>query len=73
MALSTGPIPAILPFVDESCAGPSAGSTPEYKALSKFQDALAHSQGVKMYMDIHSYSQLWMTRKPPPPPLLQLC
>ena len=35
--------------------------------MSKFQDALAYSQGVKMYIDIHSYSQLWMTRMSPSP------
>jgi hypothetical protein len=48
---------------DQDFKGPSVGSTPEYKALSSFQNAKAKSQGVIMYMDIHSYSQLWMTRK----------
>ncbi|CCX32640.1 hypothetical protein FPQ18DRAFT_312953 [Pyronema domesticum] len=46
---------------DQDFKGPSVGSTPEYKALSSFQDAKAKAQGVIMYMDIHSYSQLWMT------------
>ena len=45
----------------EDYRGPSAGSTPEIKALSRFQNFVARAQGVRLYIDIHSYSQLWMS------------
>ncbi|KAI5778290.1 hypothetical protein EDC01DRAFT_724080 [Geopyxis carbonaria] len=46
----------------ETYKGPSAGSSPEVKALAAFQDALGKSAvGAKFYMDFHSYSQLFMS------------
>jgi murein tripeptide amidase MpaA len=41
--------------------GTSAGSAPETQALSSFLRQVKSSQGVKLYMDWHSYSQLFMT------------
>jgi hypothetical protein len=56
----------------EDYRGPSAGSTPEYKVLSNFQNDLVNStaSGVKMIIDWHSYSQLFMSRKNSKPPHL---
>lgn len=46
----------------EAFRGESPGDTAEFQALSTFQDALSRtSPGVKMYMDWHAYSQLFMT------------
>jgi len=59
---------------DDTYRGVSAGSSPEFKALSTFQNGRKATQGVKFYMDIHAYSQLWMSRPYPlpPPPLSPL-
>jgi len=46
---------------NETYKGASAGSTPEYKGLSAFNNAKQQSQGVKFFMDYHAYSQLWMS------------
>lgn len=46
---------------DETYKGSAANSAPEIKALSSWQDALQKSQGVKFFIDFHSYSQLLMT------------
>ena len=41
--------------------GPSPGSTPEFKALSVFQNRLAGTlPSVKLYIDWHSYAQLFL-------------
>lgn len=40
--------------------GPSAGDGVETKALKAQLDSIAAGKGVQLYMDIHSYSQLWM-------------
>ncbi|PSN72161.1 hypothetical protein BS50DRAFT_244268 [Corynespora cassiicola Philippines] len=40
--------------------GPSAGDGVETKALKAQLDGIAAGKGVQLYMDIHSYSQLWM-------------
>ncbi|KAF1840089.1 uncharacterized protein K460DRAFT_371306 [Cucurbitaria berberidis CBS 394.84] len=40
--------------------GPSAGDGVETKALKAHLDSVAAGKGVQLYMDIHSYSQLWM-------------
>ncbi|OAL43810.1 hypothetical protein IQ07DRAFT_288497 [Pyrenochaeta sp. DS3sAY3a] len=41
--------------------GPSAGDGVETKALKAQLDGVAAGKGVQLYMDIHAYSQLWMT------------
>lgn len=43
--------------------GVSAGDTVEFKALSSYIQNLKNTQGLKLYIDYHSYSQLFMTRK----------
>jgi carboxypeptidase A4 len=45
---------------DQDYKGPSAGDGVETKALKAHLDSVAASKGVMLYMDIHSYSQLWM-------------
>jgi carboxypeptidase A4 len=45
---------------DEDYKGPSAGDGVETKALKAQLDSLAAGKGIQLYMDIHSYSQLWM-------------
>ncbi|KND86726.1 Metallocarboxypeptidase A-like protein [Tolypocladium ophioglossoides CBS 100239] len=45
----------------EDYRGESAGDAPETKALSSFLKQVKASQGLKLYMDWHSYSQLFMT------------
>ena len=46
----------------EDYKGPSAGSTVEVQGLAAFLDERANSTaGGKMYMDVHSYSQLFMS------------
>ncbi|TRM66019.1 hypothetical protein BD626DRAFT_556026 [Schizophyllum amplum] len=46
----------------EDYKGASAGSTAEVKGLAAFIDEIANSTaGGKMYMDVHSYSQLFMS------------
>lgn len=44
----------------EDYKGPSAGDGTETKVLKAHLDSLAQGKGVQLYMDIHSYSQLWM-------------
>jgi carboxypeptidase A4 len=66
-----GPLPPFpSTFANGGHLGPFVGSTPEFKALSSFQNSKAFSQGVKLFMDIHSYSQFWMIRVFPPPNFL---
>jgi len=43
--------------------GPSAGDGVETKVLKAHLDSVAAGSGLQLYMDIHSYSQLWMYRK----------
>lgn len=43
--------------------GQSAGDGVETKALKAHLDSVAAGKGVKMYLDVHSYSQLFMYRK----------
>ncbi|KAF2850345.1 hypothetical protein T440DRAFT_397318 [Plenodomus tracheiphilus IPT5] len=45
---------------DQDYKGPSAGDGVETKALKAQLDSVAAGKGVQLYMDIHSYSQLWM-------------
>ncbi|CAE7015158.1 hypothetical protein CFE70_002626 [Pyrenophora teres f. teres 0-1] len=44
----------------EDYKGPSAGDGVETKALKAQLDSIAAGKGVMLYMDIHSYSQLWL-------------
>lgn len=44
----------------EDYKGGSAGDAVENKALKAQLDSIAAGKGVQLYMDIHSYSQLWM-------------
>lgn len=47
---------------DETYKGQTPGDTAEFKVLSAFMDRLTSSNaGVKLYIDWHSYSQLFMT------------
>ncbi|TQV93843.1 carboxypeptidase A1 precursor [Cordyceps javanica] len=50
---------------DNPCAddfrGRSAGDAPETKSLSGFLQKIKNAQGLKLYIDYHSYSQLFMT------------
>lgn len=48
--------------------GTTAGDAPETAALSAWLKATKASQGVKLFIDWHAYSQLFMTRKPLLPP-----
>ncbi len=52
---------------DNPCAedfrGRSAGDAPETKALTSFLQKTKTAQGLKLYIDYHSYSQLFMSRK----------
>ncbi|KFA72564.1 hypothetical protein S40288_06867 [Stachybotrys chartarum IBT 40288] len=41
--------------------GPSAASAPETRALASFASSIRSSQGLKLYIDWHSYSQLFMS------------
>ncbi|KAJ4375924.1 hypothetical protein N0V83_001202 [Neocucurbitaria cava] len=45
---------------DQDYKGPSAGDGVETKALKAQLDSIAAGKGIQLYMDIHSYSQLWM-------------
>ena len=47
----------------EDYKGASAGDGTETKVLKAQLDGVAAGNGVQLYMDIHSYSQLWMYRK----------
>lgn len=42
--------------------GQVAGDAPENKALLAYINNLAAGKGVQLYIDVHSYSQLFMTR-----------
>lgn len=44
----------------EDYKGQAQGDTVENKALKAQLDSIAAGKGVQLYMDIHSYSQLWM-------------
>lgn len=48
--------------------GKSAGDSPETVALSNWLQNVKASQGMKLFIDWHAYSQLFMTRKRPPHP-----
>ncbi|KAH7313752.1 zinc carboxypeptidase [Stachybotrys elegans] len=41
--------------------GPSAASAPETRALTTFAQNIRNTQGLKLYIDWHSYSQLFMS------------
>ncbi|KAJ1329880.1 carboxypeptidase A4 [Microdochium nivale] len=41
--------------------GLSAGDTPEFKALSSWMAGIKSKQGLKLFIDYHAYSQLFMT------------
>ncbi|PHH62611.1 hypothetical protein CDD81_6845 [Ophiocordyceps australis] len=45
----------------EDFRGESAGDAPETKSLSGFLKTVKDTQGLKLYIDWHSYSQLFMT------------
>ncbi|KAK5995388.1 Metallocarboxypeptidase A-like protein [Cladobotryum mycophilum] len=45
----------------EDFKGAAAGDAPETKALAAFLQKTKAAQGVKIYIDYHSYSQLFMT------------
>ena len=44
----------------EDYKGVAASSAVENKVLQSHVDGIAAGKGVQLYMDIHSYSQLWM-------------
>lgn len=46
----------------ETYRGPSAASEPETKGAAESIDRVAKSQGVALYIDWHSYSQLILAR-----------
>ena len=48
---------------DEAFRGPAEGSTPEIQVHTKFMSKIKEAQGVKTYIDVHAFSQLFMTRK----------
>ena len=48
---------------DETYRGAAAGDSPENKGLLAQINALAAGKGVQLFIDVHSYSQLFMTRK----------
>lgn len=41
--------------------GTAEGSAPETQALVSFANLLRDTTGIQLYMDWHSYSQIWMT------------
>ncbi|KAH7020770.1 uncharacterized protein B0I36DRAFT_252034 [Microdochium trichocladiopsis] len=45
----------------EDFKGTSGGDTPEFKALSSWLSGIKSKQGLKLFIDYHSYSQLFMT------------
>ncbi|EAS36042.3 secreted carboxypeptidase McpA [Coccidioides immitis RS] len=45
----------------ETFRGLRPGDSPEVQAHTRFMQSVARSQGVKMYVDWHSYSQLFLT------------
>lgn len=52
-----------MPNTDKNLSGVTAGDAVETKVLQAFIDHIATTQTVQLYIDIHSYSQLIMTRK----------
>ncbi|CAG8973226.1 hypothetical protein HYALB_00006395 [Hymenoscyphus albidus] len=46
---------------DETFKGSQPSDSPENQGLSAFLNNIQATQGVQLYMDIHSYSQLFMT------------
>jgi len=50
---------------DETYRGAAAGDSPENKGLLAQINVLAAGKGVQLYIDVHSYSQLFMTRNTP--------
>jgi murein tripeptide amidase MpaA len=46
----------------EDFKGTSAGDAPETKVLYSYTQGLKNAQGLKLFIDYHSYSQLFMTR-----------
>ncbi len=48
---------------DDDFKGKAQGDAPETVALSSFLKSIKSAQGLKLYIDYHSYSQLFMTRK----------
>ena len=53
----------------EDFKGLSAADAPETQVLQAFSNKLSSSGGLKLFIDYHSYSQLFMTRKNFPPPI----
>ena len=52
----------LYPHINPNLPGRAAGDTPEFQSLSTFQNRLAGTTpGVKLYIDWHSYSQVFMT------------
>ncbi|KAL7797371.1 hypothetical protein V8C37DRAFT_308495 [Trichoderma ceciliae] len=45
----------------EDFKGTAAGDSVEFKALSAYIQKIKNAQGLKLYIDYHSYSQLFMT------------
>ncbi|KOS20023.1 Metallocarboxypeptidase A [Escovopsis weberi] len=45
----------------ETYRGQKAGDTPEVKTLAAQMHKIQESQGIKMFLDFHSYSQMFMT------------
>lgn len=50
----------------ETYRGSKAGDAPETQALSTFLKNVKDKQGLKLFIDYHAYSQLFMTRASPP-------
>jgi hypothetical protein len=48
---------------DETYKGQAPNDAPETRGLSTYINNLAAGRGVQLYIDIHSYSQLFLTRK----------
>jgi len=46
---------------NEAYRGPSVTSAPETQGLTKYISGLSNAGGVQLYIDFHSYSQLWMS------------
>lgn len=57
-----GPGASSNPCAEDYC-GESAGDAPETQSLSSFLKKVKGSQGLKLYINYHSYSQLFMTRE----------
>ncbi|PQE19302.1 Zinc carboxypeptidase protein [Rutstroemia sp. NJR-2017a BVV2] len=51
---------------DETYRGLAAADAPETKGLAAFAKSLKAGAGLKLFIDFHSYSQLFMTRAFPP-------